>query len=220
MDDMTQPSLNDGNNRRRAARTATMVALAVWLVSLAAAPQAWADPAPNAEYAVKAVFMYNFLKFVDWPKDKVSDSNEPLVIGVLGVDKFKTAFDAIEQETVDGRKIIVKRFKGIDELEEAGEKEPQGPHPQLELIRTSHLLFVCPSEKQHIKETLGYVEGSYTLTVADTEGFLEQGGIINLLLEDDKVRFEINLTAAKRAGIQIRSKLLRLAKRTYQPPEK
>ncbi len=129
MDAMTQPSLDYDDNRHRPARAATIVALAVWSISLAAAPQAWADPAPNTEYAVKAVFTFDFLKFVDWPKDKVSDSNEPLIIGVIGIDEFKAAFDGIEQETVDGRKIIVKHFRGIEELERAGTKEPHGPHP-------------------------------------------------------------------------------------------
>lgn len=201
-------------------KAVAMTVLTVCMVLLATGQRAWADPLPNTEYVVKTVFMYNFLMFTDWPKEKIGDSNEPLIIGVIGTDVFKNAFDAIEEKTVDNRKVIVKRFKGLDELEKAGQKEPSEPHPQLELIRTSHLLFVCRSERARAKEILRYVEGHHVLTVADVEGFLEAGGIINLLLEDEKVRFEINLTAAKRAGLQIRSKLLRLAKRTYKPPEK
>ncbi|MBN1361186.1 MAG: YfiR family protein [Sedimentisphaerales bacterium] len=217
---MNRASFNRSNISHPAnLRVAALVVWAAWMVVLAATPPAWAQSRANAEYTVKMVFMYNFLKFMDWPKEKVADSNEPLIIGVIGENVFGDAFKAIEQKTVDNRKVIVKRFKGIDELEKAGEKEPSQPHPQRETIRASHLLFLCPSEKEHVKEILRYVEESHTLTVADTEGFLEQGGIINLLLEDDKVGFEINLTAAKRAGIQIRSKLLRLAKRTYKPPE-
>ncbi len=218
---MNRRNLNREDNRPQPiGRTAALVILAVWVLTLGTARQAWADPPPNTEYAVKAVFMYNFLKFADWPKDKVGDSNEPLIIGVIGTDVFKNAFDAVEQKTIDNRKVIVKRFKGLDELEKAGDKKRSAPHPHVEIIRTSHLLFVCPSEKQRIREILRYVEGHHVLTVADTQGFLEAGGTINLLLENKTIRFEVNLTAAKQAGLQIRSKLLRLARRIYEPPEK
>jgi hypothetical protein len=203
-----------------ARRGTALAVLAIWSASLATTQLAWADSAPNTEHIVKTVFIYNLLKFVDWPKGKIGDSNEPLIIGVIGTDVFENAFDLIEKKTIDDRAVVVKRFKGLDELEKAGQKEPSDPHPQTETIRTSHLLFVCPSERQRIKEILQSVEGHHVLTVADTAGFLEAGGVINLLLEDEKVRFEANLTAAKQAGLQIRSRLLRLAKRTYKPPER
>lgn len=217
---MNQCSTTKLDRRRRASLGATrIVVLTAWSLSLTAAPQAWADAPTNTEYTVKAVVVYNFLKFVDWPKEKMGDADQPLIIGIIGTDVFHNAFDAIRQKTVDNRQVVVKHFKGVDQVEKAGEKEPGRPHPQIEAIRKSHLLFLCPSERPHIREILRSVGGHHVLTVADTEGFLEAGGIINLLLVDEKVAFEINVTAAKQAGLQIRSKLLRLAKRIYPPPE-
>jgi len=81
------------------------------------------------------------------------------------------------------------------------------------------VLYVCASEKEHLKEIINIVEGSSVLTVGDTDGFLEAGGIINLLIEDKKVRFEVNVTAAEKANLQIRSQLLRLAKRVVKEKE-
>jgi hypothetical protein len=201
-------------------RIGTAIAVAAWLFLWAAAQPARADDITSREYHVKAAFVYNFLKFVDWPKAKMGDSNEPIVISIIGDDVFQDAFDVLEQKTVDGREVTVKHFKGLERLEKAGQKDPSGLHPEIVAIRKSHLLFVCPSEKQRKAEILKSVEGHNILTVADTEGFLEAGGIINLLMEDEKVRFEVNLTTAKQADLQIRSKLLRLAKRTYPPSEK
>lgn len=196
--------------------------MAACSILLATAPRTWADSPADTEYVIKAVFLYNFLQFVDWPADKIGDSNEPLIMGVLGKNEFLDAFTAIERRTVNNRPIVVRHFKGIGELEKAGQKEPSEPpksHPQIELIRTSHLLFLFPSEKQHTKEILRSVEGHHILTVADTKGFLEDGGVINLLLDNERVSFEVNMTAARQAGLQIRSRLLRLARRIYTPPE-
>ncbi len=200
--------------------TRTIIALAAWLLLSAAVWPVRADDSVGHEYQVKAAFVYNFLKFVDWPKAKVGDSNEPMIIAIIGNDVFENAFEVLEQKTVENRKVVVKYLQGIEELEKAGRKEPSKPHPEVETIRKSHLLFICPSEERHTTEILGWVKGHSVLTVADTKHFLEADGIINLLTEEEKVRFEVNLTAAKQAGLEIRSKLLRLAKRIYEPPPK
>ncbi len=170
-----------------------------------------ADSKHAKEQRVKAAFLYNFIKFVDWPKEKTADSNEPIIIGIIGSDPFGDAFDAIKDKQVKDRKIVINRFRGLDELEKSTEK-----HPQIEAIRECHLLFICRSEKQNLTETINLVKDYSVLTVADSEGFLESGGIINFLMEEKKVRFEINVIAAKRAKLKIRSKLLRLAKRIVE----
>ena len=167
----------------------------------------------SLEYEVKAGFLYNFLKFVEWPEEKVGDSNEPIIIAVIGKDVFKDAFDNIKDKTIEGRKITVKHFKGISELQRNSSDEPSVKHPQIEAIQQSHLIFICPSEKNNIEEILRLLKDQAVLTVADTEGFLDAGGIIKLLMEENKVRFEINMIAAKEAKIKIRSQLLRLAKK-------
>jgi len=186
----------------------------VLALALFAAPilvQAQDDSAQSREYQIKAAFLYNFTKFVDWPEEKMPDSNEPIIIGVIGKDPFGDAFEPIKDKPVKGKSVIVKRFKGLEELEKSSER-----HPQIEAIRKCHLLFICRSEKQKLKETIDLVKDHSVLTVADSEGFLESGGIINFVMEEKKVCFEINVTAAKRAKLEIRSQLLKLAKRIVE----
>ena len=220
MDDMDRPSSSSNYSEERVSQKAgCIVVLCIWIFSLAVVPCAGTGQAASKEYTVKLVFLYNFLKFVEWPKEKIPDSNEPMIIGIIGTDVFKGALEAVQENSEDSLKVSVKRFKGVEELEESGEKKSSEPHPQIEDIRKCSLLFVCPSERRHIEEILESVKGHHVLTVADTDGFLEDGGIINLLVEDERVRFEINLGAAQQEKLAIRSKLLRLAKRIYNQPK-
>jgi len=176
-------------------------------------PQAWADSTASREYQVKAAFLYNFIKFVDWPKEKVADPNAPLVIGIIGKDPFENAFEPLQEKEARDRKVVIQRFEGFVELEKSGKKKKDQPHPKSQDIQKCHLLFICPSESERIADIIASVKGHSVLTVADTQGFLESGGIINFIMEEQKVRFEINVTNARRAKLQIRSQLLRLAKR-------
>ena len=177
------------------------------------APQAHADSAQSREYKIKAAFLYNFIKFVDWPKEKMADSNEPITIGVIGTDPFGHAFGPIKDKKVKGRKVVIRRFKGFKEQGSSDKKDKSELKRTIESLRKCHLLFICSSEKEKLREIINLVKDDSVLTVGDMEGFLESGGIINFLMVDKKVRFEINNTAAKQAKLKIRSKLLRLAKR-------
>ena len=197
-------------------KTCTNIILTLWLFLLMATQSAPADDTIVPEYQIKAAFLYNFLKFVEWPKAKIGESNEPIIVSTIGQDVFQDAFDSIKNKTLEGRKIAIKKFEGIEELQKADSKKKYSQHPQIETIRKSHLLFVCPSEKKYIADILKSVKGHKILTVADTQSFLEAGGIINLMMEEKKVRFEINMVSAKEADIQIRSQLLRLAKKVIQ----
>ena len=172
------------------------------------------------EHRIKAAFLYNFLRFIEWPKKKIGDANEPIIIGLIGKDVFGDAFEDLKDRTIEDRPVVLKRFKGIKELQKEVEQEKKSGNSQFEAVRKSHLLFICPSEKQNIKEILKHVQGHGVLTVADTKGFLESGGMINLLTDDNKINFEINITATRQAEFQVRSKLLRLAKRVYEPKNK
>jgi len=169
--------------------------------------EAQTDSASSREYRIKAAFLYNFIKFVDWPKEKTTNNNS-ITIGIIGRDQFGMAFEPVDNKQVKGKKVIIKRFKGTEEL-----KQSSG---QIEAIRKCHLLFVCRSEKELLREIIDIVKCHSVLTVGDMKGFLESGGIINFLIEDEKVCFEINNTAAKQAKLEIRSKLLRLAKRVIE----
>jgi hypothetical protein len=170
----------------------------------------------NKEYQIKAAFLYNFLNFVDWPKEKLSDSNEPIIIGIIGKDPFGDAFEPVKNKKVKGKNIVIKRFKELEELEKSGEKDESQLYLQIEALRKCHVLFICRSEEEKLRETISLFKDHSVLTTGDMEGFLESDGIINFLMEEKKVRFEINVTAAKRAKLKIRSQLLRLAKRLVE----
>jgi hypothetical protein len=197
-------------------RAYNSIVLALVLFMVAVAPKASADSAASLEYQVKAAFLYNFIKFVDWPKGKTTDSNAPLTIGIIGQDPFEDAFEPLQERETKDRKVIIQRFEGFVELEKSGKKKKDQPHPKSQDIQKCHLLFICPSESERIADIIASVKDHSVLTVADTQGFLEAGGIINFIVEEKKVRFEINVTTAKRAKLQIRSQLLRLAKRVVE----
>ncbi len=177
---------------------------------------AQAAPETNREYQIKAAFLYNFVQFTDWPGESAADSNElnavdnnePMTIGIIGEDPFGEAFEPIKDKRVKGRKIVLKRFTGLKDSKQSNE--------QIEGVRRCHLLFVCRSQKEQLGEIVDLLKGHPVLTVADMEGFLESGGMINFIMEENKIRFEINLTAARHAGLRINSRLLGLAKRVLR----
>ncbi|MDI9432648.1 MAG: YfiR/HmsC family protein [Planctomycetota bacterium] len=154
-----------------------------------------------------------FKEFDDNAKN--DDSRPPILIGILGTDPFADAFEPLKDKEVRNRPVVIRRFKGLDEFADAEGRLP-ARHPQSEQIGDCHVVFICRSEKEHLTAILGPLRRQSLLTVADTPGFLEAGGIVDFLIEDKKVCFEINTAAAQRAGLQIRSQLLRLAKRIVQ----
>ncbi len=171
------------------------VLLAALLVVVPAMPGA-ARAQGTSEYDVKAAFLYNFTKFVDWPPSAFPDAGSPLRICVLGEDPFGTSLKAVagENEEVGGHKLTVV------------------PTPSLSRSGGCQVLFISRSEQERLPQILASVKGSPVLTVGDSRGFLDHGGIINFILEGSKVHFEINPEAADRVGIKISSKLLRLAR--------
>lgn len=174
----------------------------------------------SREYKIKAAFLYNFLKTVDWPKDALADSNEPIVIGLIGKDQFGSAFDPAKEKNVKGKKIIIKRFKGFGQRSD--DKDETKSQAEVEALRKCHLLFVCSSEKAGFKEIIQAVRDHSVLTVGELDGFLEAGGIINFIPKAQKGEFEINVPASKHARLSISSKLIRIAKRVIkeEPSEK
>ncbi len=197
-------------------RAYNLIVLALVLFMAAISPKARANSATSIEYQVKAAFLYNFIRFVDWPEEKVADSNEPIIIGIIGKDPFGRSFEPIKDKPIKGGKVVIKRFKGLKELEKSRGKNESEQHQQIDAIRKCHLLFICRSEKTKFRETINLVKDHSVLTVADTKGFLESGGIINFIREERKVRFGINIATAKQAKLKIRSQLLRLAQRIVE----
>jgi len=197
-----------------------LAVLALTLLVAPIVPKARAESTSSREYQIKAAFLYNFIKFVDWPEEKMADSNEPITIGIIGSEDFIKAFEPIIHKKVKNRSISIKYFKGYEKLERTQEDDRQW-NQKMEALKTCHVLMFCSCDSVRIKDLsqiIKALKGSPVLTVGETDGFLEFGGIINFLMEDKKVRFEINNAAAKEAKLKIRSKLLRLAKRVI--PEK
>ena len=143
------------------------------------------------EYEVKAAMLYKFAGFVEWP---AAPAGAPLCIGVLGHDPFGPALDrAIQGKSINGRPFVVRRFKiGRD-------------------TGNCQIVFVDSSEKKELREILDRLRREPVLTVGDTPGFCEDGGIVNLELADSHVHFQINPEAAELAGLVVSSKLLSLA---------
>ena len=151
--------------------------------------------AQSNEYQVKAAFLYNFAKFVDWPAEAFGGSNGTLIIGVVGDDPFGGALDqAINGKSIGGRSLAVRRLKWGQDL------------------RSCHILYISSSERKHLSQIIQSLRGASVLTVGDMGQFNQQGGIINFILEASKVRFEINSRGADQARLRISSKLLALAK--------
>lgn len=174
--------------RRAAAIVAVLLALA------AAAPgRAQAPPAPT-EYQVKAVFLFNFSQFVDWPPAAFADGRSPLVIGVLGRDPFGAMLDEIVRgETVNGRPLAVRRYESVEQVE------------------ACHILFIDRSQDSHLDADLAALKGRSILTVGDFDGFARRGGIVRFATVGNKIRLRVNLAAAQQAKLTISSKLLRPA---------
>ncbi|HEY7544552.1 MAG TPA: YfiR family protein [Blastocatellia bacterium] len=152
-----------------------------------------------SEYEVKAAFLFNFAKFVEWPEDAFSDSSSPIIICIVGHDPFNGVLDqTIGGKTVNSRPLVIKRLAyGQD-------------------ARGCHIIFVCSSEKKRMAQILASFSGTSALTVSDMDDFAQAGGMINFVLENSKVRFQINSTAAARARLRISSKLLTLARKVIQ----
>lgn len=181
--------------------------LMVCAVLLSGSGTAWAAAA-GQEYPVKAAFLYNFMRFVDWPKERMEPEDGPLVIGVIGKDPFGKALDVLTRETVRGRAIKIRRFASMGVVT----PDEEGHHPELSDIKTCHLLFVATSEKAYQKRLLPALTEAAVLTVGETEGFLQAGGMINFVTQGTKSRFEIHLNHVRQARLEVRAKLLRLAK--------
>jgi len=169
-------------------------ALALLVGLLAANQELRAQPEPSREYQIKAVFLFNFVQFVDWPPQAFAGPESPVVIGVLGEDPFGPALDeAVRGENVNGRPLVVHRFRRIED------------------VGLCHVLYVSRSETSRLPQIMTRLKGRSILTVSDTDEFTRLSGIIRFVTENNKVRLRINVDAAKAADLTISSKLLRPA---------
>lgn len=150
--------------------------------------------APPTEYEVKAAFIYNFAKFVEWPASSFSSATDPLQICVLGNNLLRADLQSIVAEkSIGSRRLQVRRV-------------------EMSEINGCHVLFVGAAESYRLSQALQAAQVASVLTIGDTVGFLEQGGMINFIFDQNRIRFEVNLKAVQVARLQLSSKLLSLAK--------
>jgi hypothetical protein len=163
---------------------------------VAALGGAISGPARGApkEYEVKAVYLYNFAKFVEWPAAAFDKPQTPYSICVLGTDPFGELLDIAAAESVQGRRMTVRRL--TDAKAAAG----------------CHILYVGPSERRKLPEIFQNLGKFPTLTVGEDDDFTRAGGCMRFFRLGDTVRFEINVEATERARLKVSAKLLSLAR--------
>ena len=170
----------------------TLLAVAVSLVSPVLPLRAQAAPIP--EYRVKATFLFQFTQFVEWPDDAFRSLEAPLAICILGDDPFGTFLDeTVRDEKAQGHPISVTRYQ------------------RLEDVANCQLLFVSRKHASRVRDIAEAHKNQSVLIVGDSDGFVDNGGIVQFVTEQNKVHLRINLNAAKGANLTISSKLLRLA---------
>ena len=165
---------------------------ALCLALLVIAPiTARAVPAATPEYEVKAAFLFKFGNFADIP----TPVGHPFIVTILGDDPFGDSIDAtVMGKTIAGRPVQIRRTRDLSEATGSG------------------IVFVSGSEKARLHEILDALKNTNTLTVSDVDGFAAAGGMIGFVLDQNRIRFEINPGAAEQAGIRINAKLLALAR--------
>jgi len=171
-----------------------LAAVAAVVAMYGPAPFVAADSPAALEAQVKAVFLFNFAKYVDWPASVFPSTAAPITIGVVGTDPFGDNLQRIvEGKTINGHPFVIKHLAADAEL--AG----------------CHILFISHSEAARMDGILSKTSAQPILTVGEDEQFTQNNGIIRFLLKDGKVRLEINLASANRAGLTISSRLLAVA---------
>jgi hypothetical protein len=178
-----------------------------WICAVATAAAfcvgARAQQSRPGEYQIEAAYLFNFLKFVEWPEQAALAKDDPFAICVIGQDPFGRTLDStLAGELIDERKVIARRIS----------KPEDAPGCQI--------LFISSSEDARLKDILPRIGRAAALTVSDIPHFSERGGMIQFVMEKDKIRFEVNLTNAQHAGLSLSSELLKVAlavKKDAQP---
>jgi hypothetical protein len=146
------------------------------------------------EYQLKAAFLLNFANFVEWPAAAFAAPSDPLVLGVFGKDPFDGALQrGAQARVVRGRRILVRFVT------------------DLESLRGCHIVFFPAAEMHGYTKVASAISDLHILTVGEIPGFTDRGGTINFVIDDGRVRFEINSVVAEHRQLKMSSKLLQLA---------
>jgi len=148
----------------------------------------------SREYNIKAAFLYNFTQFIEWPANAFTNADAPFVIGILGEDPFGSYIDeTVANEKLKGHPVIVQRYSRLRD------------------IRNCNMLFISNSMTSRLQEILAVLDNKSVLTVSDIPNFARNGGMICFVTKENKIKLQINPSAAKDADLNISSKLLRVA---------
>ncbi|MDY6989879.1 MAG: YfiR family protein [Thermodesulfobacteriota bacterium] len=169
-----------------------LLVMLAWVV-LGMGQNGFAEPPESREYQVKAAFLYNFVKFVEWPAKAFSDDQSAIIVAIVGDDPFGTAIETIKDKKAKGKSLVINSFAKIEDVDNC------------------HILFISRSKERHLDSILAYVRDRHVLTIGDMEDFAQRGGIIHFVTSGNRIGFKINMDAAERAGLKISSRLLKLA---------
>lgn len=149
---------------------------------------------PSREYQLKAVFLFNFTQFVEWPTTAFSTNESEMVIGIMGENPFDTYLEElVSGEKINGHPVVIRYFQSIEE------------------ITTCHILFIKIEDANKQAQIVSRLKKRNIVTVSETPEFPTYGGMIRFFTMDNKIKFQVNLEASKEANVILRSKLLRLA---------
>jgi YfiR/HmsC-like len=166
----------------------------VWSVVSAWSPVVRSQVDSPGEYEIKAAFLFNFAKFIDWPASSFKSPTSPFAICILGRDPFGSILDtALQGRMIGGRPLLILRLKDTAEA------------------RQCQMAFVSSSENSHLAKILEDLRGLHVSLVGEADGFAASGGTIQFTIDENHVRFTINTDAADRAGLKFSAKLLALA---------
>ncbi len=151
----------------------------------------------SLEYKIKTAFTLNFLKFAEWPNSK--KINEEIILSVLGDGEINEALELIEGQIVNEKKVSIRFIDSLSDL------------------KSSDALFINTSKSKRLETIIQKLKETSILTISDIEGFCEHGGMINIVIIDDSIDFEVNLEAAQQSNINLSYKLLKQAHKVYKP---
>jgi hypothetical protein len=174
-------------------RIAAYITLILACFVLGGALPSRAEVGQLSENQVKAAYLYNFAKFVEWPASAFAGAGSPLVIGFIGKGLYGEAHEALTGKIAKGRKVQIRQLTKVEE------------------VSGCQILFIAASEKPRLKEILRALPDSGVLTVSDIKHFCSVGGMIGLVVRGEKVQFEVNVGKAERAGLKLSSQMLKLA---------
>jgi hypothetical protein len=193
-----QPPATAGRLRRCRAGLGAVcrVFLLIWAVHLSLVTgitTAGAEEKMPADFQVKAAFLINFPKYVDWPASAFAETNSPIVVAILGDENVANAVQNMigSGRIIGGHPLVLKRIAREEDIS-----------------RDCQILFVAASERQRNPSILGKIRGEQILAVGESDDFLDQNGIINLARQGRKIRLQVNLIAAGNAQLKISSRLL------------